>query len=462
MPLKLVSRGRRRRRSAPGLWASICVCLVGSWACTRARSPSKQNPANTVTSDAAVPSMKVAGTSVKGRVIDPSGQVFSGWRVAVGVASGTVPSLDGAADADADGTFVLDDVAPHYDMYAVAPDKMQISVYYGLSRRDPIVVPVWPGHGRYPSWGSIAGSLAGGVSFPLDRSERVTVSVSFFSAGGFARQALEPGLGRPGPAYGPMRIALSGVSAVPGKVVALAMPWSLASGTQTSPALGLRDVTVAPGETQNHVDLSMDAIPIGKISGSVTIDGDAVAEMVFAYHPADAIGYLNLGQLFLGRNGTFSHDLPDMSKLAGDYCITISDYIAHGTARKCGIAVGATDVSMHVRPRPKILSPSPGAAVTKNTRLSWTSVENGVHRLSCVSGDPTAPALHAYTSENVLRWPDLRDMGITFPATVEYECRVSRFTPQKTTDDATSHSFDAFGVDQQQIDSTTFRLTVAP
>jgi hypothetical protein len=47
---------------------------------------------------------------------------------------------DQKTTTDQDGRFALDDVEPFYDLFISEPDRSTVSIYEGLSRRDPLVV----------------------------------------------------------------------------------------------------------------------------------------------------------------------------------------------------------------------------------------------------------------------------------------------------------------------------------
>jgi hypothetical protein len=122
-----------------------------------------------------------------------------------------------------------------------------------------------------------------------------------------------------------------------------------------------------------------------------------------------------------------------------------------------------TDFSIQVQTPPQIVKPENGSPITKDSKLSWSSIRNGMYLLD-LSPDfetPTAPHIQAYVSGTQLGWPDLKSIGVEFPSGITYTCQVSGLIPYASIDDlASSEGPYKTGLDRQQLDSDTIDLVL--
>jgi hypothetical protein len=121
------------------------------------------------------------------------------------------------------------------------------------------------------------------------------------------------------------------------------------------------------------------------------------------------------------------------------------------------------DFSIQVQAPPQIQKPADGSPITKDSKLSWTRIPNGVYMLD-LSPDriaATSPHIQVYTSATQLLWPDLRAIGVAFPADVTYTCQVSGLSPYASMDDlASSRGPFNTEMDRQRLDSATIDLSL--
>ncbi len=179
----------RRPVFGVGLGA-LAIAAVGSWA--EADVP----PASS--------SVSAAGAGrVIGTVVDGEGWPLPGQLVALGAETTTT---------DRDGRFTLHAGAPSYDLTIATPDRISISIYRGVNRRDPLLVHALapaedhsaPTSERSASHAAqIVGKLTGGGPYPLSES----AAVHFASQRASGHQILGgPNGTGAGPGYGPLKV----------------------------------------------------------------------------------------------------------------------------------------------------------------------------------------------------------------------------------------------------------------
>jgi hypothetical protein len=121
------------------------------------------------------------------------------------------------------------------------------------------------------------------------------------------------------------------------------------------------------------------------------------------------------------------------------------------------------DFSIQVQAPPQIQKPTDGSPITKDSKLSWTGIPNGVYMLD-LSPDritATSPHIQIYTSATQLRWPDLHAIGVEFPVGVTYTCQVSGLSPYASMDDlASSRGLFNDEMDRQWLDSAKIDLSL--
>ena len=362
---------------------------------------------------------------------------------------------------DGVGRFSLDNVTGTYDAMVVEPGGMVVSVYYGLTRRDPILshMAAYDSSSDSPTQSvSIAGMLTAGFPFPVDSSHVITVY--YLADHGYGVLQVGSLLASAGPGYGPLSVGWNGDASITGRLVAVGqygsytVPWTKAFLASNSLSLASGDVTT--------VDLALAEVSIGQIGGTIQMySGNAVEGVHFSYRLPGTMGGIELGQCT--TTGKYSCGLPDLTTLGGDYCVYILDVWGYAQATKCGGALGMNDFSIQVQAPPQIQKPTDGSPITKDSKLSWTGIPNGVYMLD-LSPDritATSPHIQIYTSATQLRWPDLHAIGVEFPVGVTYTCQVSGLSPYASMDDlASSRGLFNDEMDRQWLDSAKIDLSL--
>ena len=396
----------------------------------------------------------LGSTRVAGRVVAMDwGRGAAGRKVVIGGKS---------VITNADGSFSFDEVPSTYDAVVVEPDGALVSIYYGLTRRDPILshsASYDPILDDPPNRASVVGSLTGDFPFPLDGNHVVTAYYLSDRVRASLQLSNLPAMS-PGPDYGPFTLRWAGDASVDGTLVVIGQ-----YGVNGTPWLGAflasKALTLSDGDAVVE-NLVLTSVHNGNISGSVQMyDGNAIDAIQFSYSLGNAMGLMGLGEF--PSTGRFDCALPDLSALGGDYCATIVAAWGEVQATRCGGQIGMLDFSIHVQAPPQIQKPTDGSPITKESKLSWTGVTNAVYLLDIIpdSATSTVPRIQAYLSGTQLAWPDLKSLGVEFPVGQTYGYRVSGFVPYASMDAfASSEGPYRTGVDLQQLDSKAISLVL--
>jgi hypothetical protein len=393
------------------------------------------------------------GAPVTGTVLAASeGYAFPGRKVVIGSQSSVTDSV---------GRFSFEQVTGTYDVMVVEPGGWRVSVYYGLTKRDPILSHGGSGSSSLDPLmqsASITGTLTANFPFPVDIGHLVTVY--YLADHGHGVVQVGTGLLGGGPDYGPLWVGWNGGPSVSGRLVAIGQygvdgtPW--AKGYLASKQLSL-----ANGDAP-AVDLDLSEVSIGKIDGTIQIySGNLVKGVAFTYRLPGMMGGVGLGQC--STTGKYSCGIPDVSTLGGEYCVSIVDVLGYARAQRCGGTIGMSDFSIQVQAPPQFQKPTHGSPITKDSKLSWTGISNGVYMLDLNPDNPSAisPRIQVYTSATQLRWPDLGAIGVAFPVGATYSCQVSGLSPYASLDDlASSRGLFNEQMDRQWLDSTTIELSL--
>lgn len=400
-------------------------------------------------------------------VDEESGVPVKGTAVAIGwgrgVAGRRVEIGGQSVITDRDGAFEFDSVPAAYDVVVSEPDGLGLSVYYGLSRRDPVLshdATYDPTLDAPTRSASISGSLSGAISFPLDADH--VVGIYYLSAVARANVQLSvlPSMSG-GPQFGPFQIAWNDASTVEGDLVALGQ-----YGTASAPWLGaylgrVGSVVLTQGVPLVE-DLTLDPVPTGHIGGTVAMyPGNVVEAINLSYQPVRSKGQIGLGRFVTA--GKFDCIVPDLSSIDGSYCMSIADEWGEATVVKCGGRIGMTDLSVQVPAPPQFSKPQDGAPITKDTSIAWSAVPGAAYLLD-LSPDAVAaetPHIQVYTAKTAFRWGDLVALGISFPPGATYTHRVSALVPYASADElASSSGLFQSGLDRQQLDSNPVDLVL--
>ena len=278
-----------------------------------------------------------------------------------------------------DGHFSFDRVPPTYDVWVANPSGDTISIYKGLTRRDPTL---WFSDDHTsalddpPHRATIKGILRGDIPFPVELGYLVNLYYSADRAKGFLQVGHFSESG--GPRFGPMKLAWKGEPSVSGFLVALG-EHATKDQRWVGAFLASKPLVVTAGD-EARAELKLVPIPTGHIAGAIdTYHLDLVREIYFGYHVPNTSGEIGIGNCPVLK--TFECELPDLGSLGGEYCATInfSYFDTTGTARRCGGKIGMTDFSLHVGAPPRFQERGKSSTVTKDSLLAWTDKEKGVY-----------------------------------------------------------------------------------
>jgi len=330
-----------------------------------------------------------------------------------------------------DGGFSFDRVPATYDVWVANEDRGNISIYEGVTRRDPVLwhsTYYMPGLDEAPQRGTITGILRGDFPFPVELGYLVTI---YYVAEG-AQAVIQVGRysASGGPRFGPIAVEWYGGPSITGNLVAVA-EHATKDKRWAKAFLASTPLSLTSGEKAT-AELKLAPVPTGRIAGSIDTDGlDMVREIYFTYQVPKAKGQLDV--LHCKVYKTYDCELPDLRSLGGEYCASINFAYPFGEptveARKCGGKIGMTDFSFHVGGPPRFQGKS--ATVSKDGVLAWTDKEKGVYmvKLGPDWHTPKAPHLEIFTSETQIRWPDFEALGVTLPVGAKFRCQVSRLSP---------------------------------
>ncbi len=359
------------------------------------------------------------GGVVTGTVIDATQEVpLEGRTVFIGAFSTTT---------DASGRFAIPGAPPVYDLVVVDPDATTVSVYSGLTRRDPLVL-----HRRSPtdasmpaSWATIAGSFSGGPSWPLGATE----SAGLWFVSPVTKDDIELGgmltSNERGPRYGPIRIAWNGSGTLAGQLFS----WASGGGSGVFYAAS-QSLTVQDGGT-SMANMTLQAVAqTTHVGGTVQAPGNAPPTQESVYF---ALPPLPGARIPVAGGDTsaasFDYVVPLLTVTGSSLCFEAFSSTGDSNSpiisdAMCDLTPG-TPVSSVLQAPPSFTSPLPSATATAATRFRWTTFAGGVYELDLESGQiPTAaaPNVYIYTAETGAAWPDLSVESIPFPAGSIYAC----------------------------------------
>jgi len=374
-----------------------------------------------------------AAVMVRGTVLD--------YRTRQGCIGRSVVIGGEQTTTDVDGRFAIAAPPGVYDLAIVEPNRSSATFYRGLRRRDllllhsidPNLVP--KGYDKHVA--HIDGKLSGG-GFDPGSSNMTRI---YFLSPQVRRDRTLAGQTHDarGAAYGPLTLAWIGPESIAGDVVAVRT-------TRDKPDAGApaRDgtgsvvwweahekVKVVSGEVA-MADLAFARLPMGHIAGQIDVaPGLSVTGRSVHYLVLPNAGIPIDGDGAERRPGPFDFPVPDLRHMPGQYCASAYDGARgiHSFTSKCGLAFGATDVTLKLRAPPKLTTLKERTqqvqTISRDTQFGWTAFEGGIHQLTLhCGGDPENPNVFVYTTATRTPWPDLRAVDVAFPK-VGQMCHVS-------------------------------------
>lgn len=438
--------------------AHIALCglliVAGGPGCGGEDSGAKSKPARAdAASDGAVEttdgsSPLDAGDGARG---DATGQVdVSGTVVALTtqrpLGNRTVVVGTQRIETDENGRFVLQGVSVPYEAAVVEPDGSVISIYRGLSRSDPVLVHKAAQLDATLQSARIAGKLAGGTAFPLSRSSDVA-AVYFFSSPANTRVVFGAGAAPFGPDY-LLYVPWSGAPSISGELIAVGTFGAGASDAGAAPYsawLAKAAVSLQNGQVV-HQDLTLAAVSLGSLEGSVTLPASAPLTQFSVYYRLalpDAIVSLPNVDIVrknpLQSGGAFEYELPDLASAGAELCAAArSQGETELETERCDLALGGAPISIEFGAAPKFSAPASGAQLTRGSPFSWQGGGQGIYLLELIANEPSpaAPAVDVYTAAPSATLPDTRAYGIELPSGAAYRAIVAGLEPYASMDEA--------------------------
>ena len=391
-----------------------------------------------------------------------------GGRAAPGMIRGTVidhyssrPSVDrlvvvgkAKATTDIDGRFAIPAPAGPYDITVVDRNRSAVTFFRGLRRRDPVLLhygdPNLVPNGYETHAAHIDGTLSGGGYDPKT-SNMATV---YFSSPQVVRDKTlgGPTYGASSTGFGPLDLTWIGPASITGTLIAVRTTREkpgdpTPASRDKGPVVwweAHKDVKVSSGEVTT-ADLAFTRLPMGHIGARIEFDPGMVAlGRGVTYFHARNRGIPLDGDGRETRDPLFDYPVPDLRHLPGRYCVNVYDGTRghFSSTSKCGIALGATDVTIRVHAPPKLTSPAfkqyshDRVTISRDTRFAWTALDGPVVYRLTLKG---SPRINVYTTATSTAWPDLQSVGISFPAIKEgYGVSVTAFGPHAGMDEAFS------------------------
>jgi hypothetical protein len=387
---------------------------------------------------------------------------------ATGVADRKIVVGSQQTTTDQTGAFSLSDVPATYDLSVIEKDGAQVSLFLGLSRRDPVVAQAeWQGpeHTSLRRGASISGRLAGAELSKADGRLRATPQ--FFSAmqplhrsnAGFMRSNYPGDMSR-------CPISWRGPSTISGRFLA-----SIHADTNKHGyvlvGIASKLLTLEDGDNVSE-DLTVTKLSSGHIAGTWDpAQNPQARSLSISYELSDGSGEFwvggcplrdGAGRLLPSPTGpdaapdtdhrqSFDCPLPDVSFLPGRYRVFVVDrYSILDPERErlttCGIRMGSTDLVMpcntpeHANPEATTLPAtvqftSPAhrqvTSMTGDARFEWEAQDNSIYAIVLSPGKPfnLVPRISFFTRKTSFRWTDLTAHGIGFPTGAVYFCTVT-------------------------------------
>ena len=408
----------------------LVLAVAFAAACAGAQAPSPGVPAGTAPAGAGA--APAGAGAIFGIVVNHQGVRLPEQIVAVGGRRTT---------SDGEGRFSLADVPATYDLIVAKPDGDLVTIYQGISRRDPRVVHIALHEPPPDHRAQIVGSLAGGewagtsslITFTSARARPVSFPVS-------ARwKAAGAGQGE----YGPIIVPWSGADTIEVQVVALLRNTPETPGAQPtalSAWFATKSLTLRAGETAT-VDLEPGKVPVvrRRFPRIVKQSKTHPYHDIFAYSENYEIP--GNGHVFFAEPGgkhsespahfpkdltTWDREVADLSAFGLRLCGKADEYDPwlHTSTRLCDFALDEAR-TMTLPAPPSFSAPARGAKATAGMKFAWSAVPKAVYRVGLYPSRPdgdnfnskidigkTNPIIVVFTTQTTVSWPDLAGLGI--------------------------------------------------
>jgi len=336
---------------------------------------------------------------VRGMVLDKHGRPLPDQIVAAGAEKTTT---------DGEGRFALPKMPAGYDLIVASPGGTHVTVFQGLTRRDPIVVHDGPRPNPRQHKAQIV------VTVPAAEAT-MRWQVHFASPSAHAPHAGKLWTISTGktPDRNPLVVEWDGADTFTGVLMVLSM------GLDSPKAsFAQRELTLRAGETA-AVALAPAKVPaVRRPQAKVALPGDTAARNSPVREefrlPGD--GFALLGPGLAGA----AYELPDLRSFGLQLCVEGFRWNPqlHSRRVQCGVDLGAL-TSFDLQRPPAFTAPAWDTFATPDVRFVWTAVPRAVYHLRLVgrSGKATAarPDIEVVTAQTTASWPDLHAVGASFP-----------------------------------------------
>jgi len=355
--------------------------------------------------------------TVAGRVVGQNGRGMAGVPVVI--------TGKPSATSDENGSFMIPDVNPPYDISVVDAASRAVLVYKGLERPDPTLLFIGVNPGTAHA-GSINGNVSGGAFTPDQGSYDVTrVVFSSLEATGVTITGA-------GGTFGPLNLRWFGPAVTTGTLYALQFTvdgdgFPVASGYR---GFGLRSgIAVEDGTALNSQYDTLQSVSTSQFTGTVSVPSGYTLFAKVAYV---RVAPTALIQLIADTSpGTtvsyYTPGIPGATLLIGAEIVRAGG--GTGILWKDGIAVPSTGIPIEPGTPPELNFPVNGAAGIDTTVVfSWTPMAGGVH-LVRFQGSGGNPAYYILTAGTSVTIPSMSPFGLGLPAGALYRWTVLAFGP---------------------------------
>jgi hypothetical protein len=410
----------RSTRAARLVHLGAATCLLASLgACRRA----ERVPERTVEAGTPAKVQTPSPDTVAGVVVRTDGPPMPGILVA---------SAGAQVTTDEHGRFALSGLGRDYSLTLVDAERARVTIYQGLTRRDPILVFADAADARqYEHHATLAGTLSGGGPYPV--TEEVTVHfASRYAQADFplASSALPH---ERGPRFGPMHIAWNGPERIGGELFVLRTPRGQAS---VAAWVRLPLELLAREARELEVALSPVALVQRPVSRVETPPGVRGTLELSEHYRLPGVGVL----FPVAGSLTGPHAEADLRKEGLPICAAASllNPLYRGRDERCDFPPDKPAELLLLLP-PALSSPTYGTPASVGLSFGWSPMPDAVYQLTLAPSrpSPATPELRVLTSQLSTTWPDLESVGVHFPKPVAaYSARLAALGPYEDLDQA--------------------------
>jgi len=344
-----------------------------------------------------------------------------------------------------DGSFAFENVPGIYDLAVLDAKRDVVTIYRGLTRRDPLLV-----HGGAPETldeyrAAHSAKLFGSFTVGGGPLASAAATLGFFSPALTA-------VGEPcaatasGAPCDPLALYWNGPATLEGEAVAIAVEDRgprAADSSRSSQALsgwaGRGPFTVAPSQAPT-VGLALARMPARRVRGDFRAPaGHEVSTLIEFYRLPLLGGEIPLRRFDREGLRGLDDELPDLGGVGASLCVTaLSDGDGTASATRCG--VGADPITLTLEAPPRLMAPANQAAFEPDTAITWSRFSGGVQVLELLGAGPAAdrPDVTVYTMETTASWQrELAEARVAFPKGCSiYQMTAGEYGPFRSMDDA--------------------------